>query len=79
MLIIIPILIVTFILFSVLSIKSLNKLGFKFSSYYTFGKYFPGAGKWSVTIYVVILVILVSLLIFLSKFASRLPDFPNHV
>ena len=79
MLIIIPILIATFAFFSILSVRSLNKLGFKVSSYYSFGRYLPGAGKWSVGIYVLILITLVGLLIFLSRFAPRLPDFPNHV
>ena len=63
---------VVFLIFSSLAIKSLNKLGFKISSYYTFGRYFPGAGKWSIILYIIILAALVGIVLVFSKYQLKL-------
>lgn len=66
-LLIFGILVFVFFLFSYLAVRSLNLLNFRVIKYYDFGKYLPGSSKWSTIVYLIIVTLILSLVLYLGR------------
>lgn len=56
-----------FFVFSYLALKSMARLSPRFNKFYDFGAFFPKAGRWSVVVYLIILTVIISVVLYLGR------------